>query len=75
MQSHSPADAPLPLISVIIPCHNVAKTIRATRQTVQRQLHKNLEILSIENGSSDDTLQVLQSAMAVLDADFDNSPH
>ncbi|MDZ7909139.1 MAG: glycosyltransferase [Gemmobacter sp.] len=60
MQSHIRTDAPLPLISVIIPCHNVAATIRASLQTVRRQLYRNLEILCIENGSSDETLRLLQ---------------
>ena len=61
MQSHTRTDTLLPLISVIIPCHNVATTIRATLRTVRRQLYPNLEILCIENGSSDETLRILQA--------------
>lgn len=49
----------LPLISIIIPCHNVAQTIRATLHSARRQLYPNFEIICVENGSSDDTLHLL----------------
>lgn len=62
MYLHACNDRTRPLISIIIPCHNVARTIRATLQTVRRQLYSSIEIICVENGSTDETLDILQSA-------------
>lgn len=53
-----------PLISVIIPCHNVATTIAAAVRTVSRQLYGNIEIICVENGSTDNTLECLTELAA-----------
>ena len=53
-----------PLISVIIPCHNVATTIAAAVRTVSRQLYGNIEIICVENGSTDNTLACLTELAA-----------
>jgi glycosyltransferase involved in cell wall biosynthesis len=50
-----------PLISVIIPVHNGEKTIRGTIYSVLNQTYKNLEIIVINDGSLDLTLQVTAS--------------
>ena len=47
-----------PLISVIIPVHNGEKTIRGTIYSVLNQTHRNLEIIVINDGSLDLTLNV-----------------
>ncbi len=48
-----------PLISVIIPTYNRALTLQATIQSVLRQTYKEFEIIIIDDGSTDDTEQII----------------
>ena len=50
----------LPLISVIIPNHNYARFLNKAITSVQCQTYPNLEIIVINNGSTDDSLQILR---------------
>lgn len=50
-----------PLISVIIPVYNGQKTIRETILSVLNQTYKNLELIVINDGSLDLTLNVVYS--------------
>ena len=47
------------LISVIIPCYNSEKCIRKCLDSVLSQTYRNLEILAIDDGSTDNTAAVL----------------
>lgn len=47
-------------ISVIIPCYNVEKYIEHTIESVLSQTYKNIEIIAIDDGSIDKTLQKLK---------------
>lgn len=49
-----------PLISVIIPCYNTATYLPETIESVLNQTHQDFEIIAINDGSTDDTLNVLQ---------------
>ncbi len=57
--AHKGNDAPL--ISVIMPAFNVAKFIEKALETVLGQTHKNLEILVVDDGSSDQTSSIIKS--------------
>ena len=50
-----------PLISVIIPTYNRAGLIKETIESVCNQTYENLEILVIDDGSTDNTEQVTKS--------------
>lgn len=47
------------LISVVIPAYNAENTIIATVNSVYNQTYKNLEIIVVNDGSTDKTLEVI----------------
>jgi len=49
----------MPEISVIIPAYNAEKTIVETIQSIQDQTFQDLEIIVIDDGSTDKTLKIL----------------
>ena len=50
-----------PLISVIIPVYNGEKTIRETIESVLNQTFSNLELIVVNDGSQDSTLNIISS--------------
>ncbi len=53
----------LPLISVVIPAYNHAQYIQAALQSVIDQDYPELEIIVVDDGSSDDTAAVAQKTL------------
>lgn len=45
----------MPLISVIVPAYNVSNSIAMTLDLLRRQTYDNLEIICINDGSTDST--------------------
>ena len=52
-------DSPLPLISVIIPVYNGETTIEETVNSVLGQTFTDFELIVINDGSEDSTLDIL----------------
>ena len=50
----------LPIVSIIIPAYNTAPYIHRAIESSLRQTHKNIEVIVIDDGSTDDTLKVAQ---------------
>lgn len=48
------------LVSVIIPVYNVEKYVREAIQSIQNQTYKNLEIIVIDDGSIDNTYNIVE---------------
>jgi glycosyltransferase involved in cell wall biosynthesis len=48
-----------PLVSILLPCYNTEKYLRYSLDSILNQDYKNLEILCINDGSSDSTLDIL----------------
>lgn len=53
----------LPLISVIIPVYNVENYLRTTLQTILNQTYRNIEIILIDDNSSDSTCNICKEYM------------
>lgn len=51
----------MPLISVIIPLYNSEKTIRETLESVFQQTFSDFEIIAVNDGSKDSTLDIITS--------------
>lgn len=49
------------LVSIIVPCYNVEKFLNDCFESLQKQTYKNLEIIFVNDGSTDKTLAMLQS--------------
>jgi len=61
----SPADAPRPLVSVVIPSYNYARFLGDAIESVVRQVYERVEIVVVDDGSTDDTARVVGSYPAV----------
>ncbi len=48
------------IISIIIPCYNAAKTLSRTLNSIREQDYKDLEIIIVNDGSTDNTLDIAE---------------
>ena len=51
------------LISVIVPCFNTAKYIRSSLASIQRQDYRNIEIICVDDCSTDETVMLVKHVM------------
>ncbi|HVM38991.1 MAG TPA: glycosyltransferase [Sphingomicrobium sp.] len=54
------AQSDLPLVSVVVPTYNRAEYIVETIESVLQQTYPNIEIIVIDDGSTDDTAEVIR---------------
>lgn len=50
-----------PLLSVIVPCYNVGKYLHRLMDSILMQSYPNVEIICVDDGSSDNTRHVLET--------------
>ncbi|MEO1005251.1 MAG: glycosyltransferase family A protein [Cyanobacteria bacterium J06638_38] len=50
----------MPQISIVVPAYNAAKTITETIESVQRQTINDWELIVVNDGSTDNTLEILK---------------
>jgi biofilm PGA synthesis N-glycosyltransferase PgaC len=54
-------DAPDPLVSIIVPAYNECKVIGNCVESILNSRYRNFEIILVDDGSKDDTLDVMRS--------------
>lgn len=57
--THPPKLASYPPVSILIPCHNESDNIEDTIEALSNLAYPEYEIIAIDDGSSDDTLDIL----------------
>lgn len=60
----------LPGITFIIPCYNEEETVEDTIRSVLKMSYPNKEIIAVNDGSSDNTAEVLSQLEEKLDFKF-----
>ena len=50
-----------PLVSIVVPCYNSAKTLKTTLGTILAQSYSDIEVVVVNDGSTDDTVKIAQS--------------
>jgi len=54
---------PSPLISIVVPCYNYGEYLKETLDSVFNQSYKNWECIVVDDGSTDNTFEVVNSFM------------
>jgi len=52
-----------PKISVIVPTYNSSRTIEKCLKSIKNQTYQNIEIIVIDNNSSDNTLKIAKKLL------------
>ena len=63
-------DSDYPLVSVLIPAYNHESYIQMTIQSIINQSYQNIELIIVDDGSSDSTLDKIQEFKAQCDERF-----
>lgn len=56
------------LISIIAPCYNVADTLERYLKSILNQTYKHIEVIAVDDGSTDNTANILNQYCSVFSA-------
>jgi len=60
----------LSLVSVVIPCYNHEQFVRDSIQSVINQTYQNIELIIIDDGSKDNSVEVIQQMISICEQRF-----
>ena len=55
----------MPLVSVLLPCYNAARTLKETLESLSCQTFEDFEVIAVDDGSTDETSSILQESAHV----------
>lgn len=58
------------LVSVIIPLYNRQATIQRAVDSVLNQSYSNIEVLVVDDGSTDQSIEMLESIIMIIGLEF-----
>lgn len=50
----------MPVVSVLMPCYNAARTLTSTLESLAQQTLPDFELIAVDDGSTDETVEILQ---------------
>lgn len=59
-----------PLVSIVIPCYNHAQFVQETIQSVIDQDYENIELIIIDDGSKDNSVEIIQEMLSACEERF-----
>lgn len=59
-----------PLVSIVIPCYNHAQFVQETIQSVIDQSYRNIELIIIDDGSKDNSVEVIKKMQPACEKRF-----
>src|SRR5690554_4831249 len=59
-----------PLVSIVIPCYNHAQFVQESIQSVIEQDYENIELIIIDDGSKDNSVEVIQEMIPACEERF-----
>lgn len=59
-----------PLVSIVIPCYNHAQFVQETIQSIIDQDYENIELIIIDDGSKDNSVEVIQEMIPACEERF-----
>lgn len=59
-----------PKVSIIVPCYNAEGTITPTINSIKAQIYKDFEVIFIDDGSTDNTLDLIQHCISGSDIKY-----
>lgn len=59
-----------PLVSIVIPCYNHTQFVQESIQSIINQDYENIELIIIDDGSKDNSVNVIQQMIPVCEARF-----
>lgn len=60
----------LPLVSVVVPCYNHEKYVKETIESIINQTYKNIELIVIDDGSKDASVEVIKEMIPACEKRF-----
>ena len=64
-----------PLVSVIMPCYNVADFIEKAIESIFNQTYKNIELVCVDDGSIDNTAEIIKEKAIIHNIVFIQQPN